>query len=256
MQGAATATGPDEFEDETVLNVVNGMVLKSTDDEEMTYVSHRALDAGRRQIMATAFPHVGTGKLLEVIAKKGSKTREFTVTFKGDTFQDPHILMGSCQITFEDLTPSECIEFSFAKDEPDTWHMAQLSQEALETYRGMKFDAWKSMLLSPTCEAQFRRMLQIGMISELYDPQVFPTPQALKAKYQVTDERTGKTIDLPHPVQALRVWDAGSQVYRVIETRMTGAPSCGEAEKWWQQFLEELNSTHGAEYISGLMAGK
>lgn len=206
--------------------------------------------------MASAFPQVGTGKLLEVMAKKGPDTREFTVTFKGDTFQDPTILMGSCQITYEDLTPSECIEFCFAEDQPDVWHMAQLSQEALETYRGMKFEAWKGMIVSSSCEAQFRRMLQIGMISELYDPQVFPTPEALKPKYQVTDERTGKIIDLPLPVKALRVWDAGSQVYQPIETRLTGAPSAVEAEKWWQQFVEELNSTHGAEYISGLMTGK
>lgn len=243
------------MEDEAIAKAVSNL-LKNADDEEMTYDTHRPLDATRRKIMATAFEEVGSMlKLFEVLAKKGQDTREFTVGFKGDGWVDPEVIMGSCQIMFDDLTPSECIEYCFA-EEPDVWFMAKLSQEALETYRGMKFEAWRKMLVEPTCEAQFRRMLQIGMITELYDPQVFPTPEAHKSTFQVTDERTGKLIELPHPVRGLRVWNASTQAYTTIETRLTGAPSVSEVDKWWGDFVQELNSKHGAEYISGLMSGR
>lgn len=255
MQGAATATAPDDMEDEAVAKVVSELKFKDANEEEMAYVSYRPLDASRRQIMAAAFPEAASGRLLQVMAKKDSDSREFTVAFKGDTLENPTILMGSCQITYEDLTPSECVEFCFA-EEPEVWHMAQLGQEALEHYRGMKFEAWKNLLVSPSCEAAFRRMLQIGMIAELYDPQVFPTPEAQKPKFQVTDEKTGKLIELPHPVHGLRVWGAAKQDYVPIETRLTGAPSNEEAAQWWQGFVEELNTKHGAEYIAGLLEGK
>merc|ERR1712190_104132 len=136
------------------------------------------------------------------------------------------LVTGSCQITYEDLSPSECVEYGFA-EAPGVWAMAQLSVEALETYRGMKFEAWKNMLMNPTCEAQFRRMLQIGMVAKLYDPHVFPTPESLKSTYQVTDERTGKLIELPHPIEELRIWDAAKMDYRRMDTRLTGAPQVG-----------------------------
>lgn len=255
-QAAVASSATDDMEDDGLARVLGGLSLKSADDEEMSYMSHRVLDGPRRQIMATAFPEVSAGKVVAVLAKSGgSDVQEFTVKLKDDSLDDPQIVMGNCQITYEDLTPGECIEFSFG-EEPDVWFMAQLSQEALETYRSMKFDAWKGMLVKPTCEAQFRRMLQIGMISELYDPTVFPTPEAQKASYQVTDERTGKLIELPHPVKGLRIWDASNQMYKSIETRLAGAPGTAEAEKWWAEFMQSLNSQHGAEYLAGLLANK
>lgn len=255
-QGAAAATAPDEVDPEAAAKVLGALTFKDASDEDMTYASYRSLDPARKATMATAFPELAkASKLLQVTAKKDQAMREFTVTFRGKSLENPQIVMGSCQIMMEDLTPAECIEFCFA-EEPNTWAMTQLSQDALESYRDMKFDAWKDMLKSPTCEAQFRRMLQIGMISELFDPQVFPTPASLKASYQVTDERTGKLILLPHPVKGLRVWDAASQSYKTVQTQLSGAPSGDQAQTWWKDFVQDLNSTHGAEYISGLMTGK
>merc|ERR1711974_438499 len=107
----------------------------------------------------------------------------------------------------------------------------------------------RAMLLEPVCEAQFRRLLQIGMISRLFDPQFFPTPEHLSCIYQVTDERSGKLIKLPHPVRALRIWDASAQSYKAVEPRLGGAPEEAEAEKWWKDFIQELSAKHGAEYI-------
>lgn len=232
-----------------------GLAYKNADDEDMTYVSHMVLDAARAQVMASSFPDVGAAKAVyAVLAKKDEAMKEFVAVVGADA-EAPKLVMGSCQITYEDLTPSECIEYSFP-EEPHQFAMTQLSEEALETYRGMKFAAWKGMLEAPTCEAQFRRMLQIGMIAELFDPQVFPTPEVHKSKYEVTDEKTGKRIQLPHPVAAMRIWDVAAQAYRPIDSRLTGAPSKEEQAEWWASLMEEMKKKHGAEYIAGLVEGK
>merc|ERR1712048_1374318 len=131
----------------------------------------------------------------------------------------PELITGACQIMYEDLSPSECIEYAFA-EAPGHWAMAMISLDALEAYRSMKFEAWKKMLQEPTCEAAFRRMLQIGLVTRLYDPQLFPTPDKLKSSYQVTDERSGKLIELPHPVSELRIWNAARLEYDPIDSRL------------------------------------
>lgn len=177
--------------------------------------------------------------------------REFVATVEGGTAQ---LVMGNCQITFEDLSPSECVEYMFG-EAPGQWAAAQLSLGALEAYRGMKFEAWKHMLLNPTCEAQFRRMLHIGVVARLYDPHVFPTPEAQKASYHVTDERTGKLIQLPHPVTELRIWNAEKLAYDTIDPHLTGAPQEAEKVAWWDAFVVDLEKAHGAEYIAGLISG-
>mmetsp|Transcript_53044 Transcript_53044/g.119519 ORF Transcript_53044/g.119519 Transcript_53044/m.119519 type:complete len:243 (-) Transcript_53044:82-810(-) len=237
---------------------VTRMVLQNSDGEALKYESHRMVDPSRQQVMATAFPQCDLKKkAVAVLATgaDGAKRELIAMVTEGDPAAAPELVMGSCSITYEDLSPSECIEYAFA-EAPEEWAMAQLSLEALETYRGMKFEAWKAMLLSPTCEAQFRRMLQIGVVSQLYDPHVFPTPESTKSKFQVTDERTGKLIELPHPVHELRVWDVEKQAYKLIDTQLKGAPSEAEKDDWWINFVKELDATHGHEYIAGLMAGK
>merc|ERR1712187_613152 len=124
---------------------------------------------------------------------------------------------------------------------------AQISRDALETYRAMKFEAWRKMLLEPTCEAQFRRMLQIGMLTQLFDPHVFPTPERFQSMYQVTDEKTGKLIQLPHPVAALRVWNVADQAYEDIDPHLTGAPPMEQKDQWWNEFLASLSAQHGED---------
>jgi len=229
------------------------------DDGELTYVSHRALEPDRQRILATAFPEcapeAARAVAIAATTPDGAKKESIALLPLSDSGGAPRVIVGSCQITFEDLSPSDCIEYAFA-EAPDEWKMAQLSLEALENYRSKKFQAWQAMLMEPTCEAQFRRMLQIGCVATLYDPHVFPTPEAHKESYQVTDERTGKLIVLPHPVKKLRIWDAATNSYRAIDTQLSGAPSEEQKEQWWSNFLKELEAKHGQEYIEGLLAGK
>eukprot|EP00408_Alexandrium_pacificum_P023916 CAMPEP_0171190958 /NCGR_PEP_ID=MMETSP0790-20130122/19119_1 /TAXON_ID=2925 /ORGANISM="Alexandrium catenella, Strain OF101" /LENGTH=243 /DNA_ID=CAMNT_0011656095 /DNA_START=45 /DNA_END=776 /DNA_ORIENTATION=+ len=243
------------MDDGALGEAVKQLVLKNADDEVLTYESHHALDPARQQIMATAFPACEPQKkVIAILASGPNGTKMEHIAVVQDSAA-PQLVVGSCQISFEDITPSECVEYCFP-EAPSTWVMAQLSLLALETYRGKKFETWRNMLLEPTCEAQFRRMLQIGLVAEIFDPHVFPTPESMKSKYQVTDEKTGKLIELPDPVSALRVWDAEQQAYRSIGTQLKGAPSEAERSSWWADFMKELCEKHGQEYIDGLTNGK
>jgi hypothetical protein len=242
-------------DDESLRTAIRELRLEDGAGTSYTFASHRKLELERRQVISTAFPECQDAD--QVIALVGKtpegEVKEFiaVVPKKGGA---PSLVTGSCQITYEDLSPSDCVEYRFSEDA--AWAVSQLSLDALESYRGMKFDAWKQMLVKPTCEAQFRRMLQLGMVSRLFDPNVFPTPAAFRDKYKVTDERTGKQIELPHPVEELRVWDVKEQKYRSVDTRLTGAPAEDQAAAWWDDLIKQLKAEHGDEYIDSLIAGK
>lgn len=237
------------MEDRSVGEALKALKFENADGEAMTYDSHRLLESERRTIIEGAFPDCAARdhQVMAVVARdsKGG-CREFIAIVKESSAS---LVMACCAITYEDMSPSECIEYAFAED-PKTWAIAQISREALENYRGMKFAVWKGMLTNPTCEAQFRRMLQIGIVARLYDAHVFPTPETQKALYQVTDEKTGKLIELPHPVAGLRVWNASNQCYDSLDPQLTGAPSEAEKASYWANLIQELKVKLGDEYVS------
>merc|ERR1711879_943108 len=141
----------------------------------------------------------------------------------------------------DDLFPSECIEYAFPET-PDEWAMSKVSRSAVESYKATKFENWKKMLEEPLCEASLRRMMQIGVITQLFDSELFPTPPALKDSYQVINEKTKEKIILPHAVAALRIWNAGSQEYDPVDARLPGAPEEEEKQAWWEKFVEEVEA--------------
>merc|ERR1712032_1496755 len=106
------------------------------------------------------------------------------------------------------------------------------------------------MLKSPTCEAQFRRLLQVGMVNKVYDNIMFPTPEELKEQFMIVDN--GKKIFIPHPVQKLRVWRAKTQAYEDIDPLLEGAPDDSSAEASWNALLDEFRASRGVDYINGL----
>lgn len=238
---------------EGVLKAAQALPLKSVDGETMVYQSHRRLEPARRRIMATAFPECAQGReVMAVVASdRRGDCREF-IAVLDTTGPVPaaSLVMGSCQILYEDMSPSECCEYCFAED-PETWVMTKTSCEAIESYKGMKFEAWKGMLTNPTCEAQLRRMLQIGLVTRLYDSNVFPTPDSQKSLYWVIDEKTGQSIELPHPVAGLRVWDASKQTYKSLDPQLTGAPKDEQGKNaFWAGMILGLKARLGDEYVS------
>jgi hypothetical protein len=70
---------------------------------------------------------------------------------------------------------------------------------------------------------------------------------------QVEDESSGKMADIPRPVHEFRVWDADTNSYISLATRMDGAPKAGE-EHYWKGLLAELRWLHGANVIDRLLA--
>lgn len=75
----------------------------------------------------------------------------------------------------------------------------------LYRWRSRKFALWLKQMHNPDCEAAFKRMLQVGLITTLYDHAIFPTAEADRAAYEVRNEK-GKVVPIPHPVSFF--WDS------------------------------------------------
>lgn len=88
----------------------------------------------------------------------------------------------------------------------------------------------------------------------IYDKLAFPLPEADKADWQITDEKTGKLVDIPRPVFALRIWDPKADCYADLSPLLAGAPKTDEElAEYWQTTLDELRKKNGEEYINGLL---
>jgi len=234
---------------------VKALQLKDGDDNPMEVVSHRPLEPDRKARFAETFEQCSEANSVYAIVAQpvgGGDLVEFIGVLREEGEPTLDLISGECKITYEDLPLGSIIEYQFAES-PEKWATAPVSREALETYRGSKFKAWKDMLDTPTCEAQFRRMLQIGVITQIFDDHLFPTPEDQKNLYQVTDEKTGKLINLPHPVSQLRQWNPGSLKYDSIDPHLEGAPPEAERTKYWEAMLTEFRQSRGEEYINGLL---
>lgn len=216
-------------------------------------VSVRPLELDRLSIYSTHFPDcIGADKVMAVIAEADGVQKEFTAVSKGGVISD---VKGTCAISLMDILPSETIEYAFS-EAPDKWAVAQISLDQLEDYRKRKFGQWMELLLHSECEAQLRRMLQAGVISRVYDDFVFPTPEEFKHLFKVKCEKTGRMVNIPHPVAALRIWNASERKYNDLDPSLEGAPSEEEKETWWAGMLDSMRTERGADYVDGLLGGE
>merc|ERR1739848_663934 len=99
------------------------------DGDDVQYVSHRMIDPERQKIFATAFPACCEGSTVVLIVAKTTSgdMKELTAVI---TAGRAEFITACCSITYEDLTPSECIEYAFP-EAPERWSMCQLSTDAL-----------------------------------------------------------------------------------------------------------------------------
>jgi hypothetical protein len=192
----------------------------------------------------------GADKVVAVMTEGVGGQKEFTAVSKGESVS---IVKGTCSITLAEMLPSEGIEYSFSED-PDKWALAQISKDALEMYRKSKFDQWKEMLMKGECEAQLRRMLLAGVVSGVYDENVFPTPEEYRHLFKVKCEKTGRMVNIPHPVAALRIWNAAEAKYDTLDARLAGAPADADKDAAWGEILKTLKEARGADYIDELMS--
>ncbi|KAF4746512.1 hypothetical protein FOZ63_017974, partial [Perkinsus olseni] len=163
-------------------------------------------------------------------------------------------IMGTCQVMYSEEPCTRFLEYNFKDDQ--TWRQSQVTLDPVLQFRDKKFAIWKEQLEQPVCEAAFRRLLQLGLVTTVFDKHMFPTPEPLVDHYRVEDENTGKLIDLPHPVSGLRLWNASTRSYECIDPHLAGAPRGEEeAHKVWEGMLNEFRQQQGAEYINQLLAG-
>jgi hypothetical protein len=204
--------------------------------------------------------HWSDGVVVEYLAYLNDNTTTLTPeSMKNEeVLEKLKFVVGRCDITYEDLSPTQCIEYAFADEEPvPTWHLSKTSNDGYEHFLQCKFKVWEKAMREPSCEAAFRRMLQRGLVYQMYDANMFPTPDHLMSKYRVTDEESGKSVELPHPVAQCRVWDAAKRCFKTLSTTLEGAPqSEAEAKVYWETFLEELRDLRGAKYIETLLNSK
>lgn len=149
---------------------------------------------------------------------------------------------------YDDLPATQIIEYKFAED--GRWLLSCISQSSLEMYRASKFKAWRELLLDGggKCVVTFRRMLKTGLVTQMYDTMAFPSP-AEEASDWKTKDANGKTIDVPRPVYAIRVWDAAEKKHSALGTKLDGAPEPAEEEGYWQKLLVEVKEKIGAEEV-------
>jgi len=214
------------------------------DDGTYEYKSVKPLGEDRKAVIGSLLPDILPLECFSV-----STTGDDFLVIKNGT--ELEVIVETCSITYSDMSVLSMVEYKFS-EEP-TWRTAKVSKQALESYRIIKFKQWLGMLHAPTCEAQFRRMLQIGVVTRLYDKQLFPTPEAYIDKYRVTDEHSGKLIDVPHMVEALRMWNSATQQYDPLPVELEGAPTQTESETWWKDKLFELQDQKGRVYIEQML---
>lgn len=187
-------------------------------------------------------------KLPENDDKKDEIVEEILVTYKssdGKNFEKNIEL--TCNVCYDDeFTPCELIEYTF---DDKKWYLSNACKDCIVGYRSMKFKNWKDSIENPTCEAAFKRMLKLGVITHMFDKMIFPSPEDEEHLYQVHDDK-GKVVDIPRPVSGMRIWKPIEKEYENVCSRLDGAPETKEeCEKLWKEMIETFNRKYGQDVI-------
>jgi len=258
--------------DKDIAELVTDMVFEDEDGIKYKVQSHKILDPERRERYAGSFPALLEGTVVGCVctkddeddgedAKDSGTLVEHMVVVKrsekksagngegGEYVATPFFT--ECKISYEPISPTQLVEYRF--EEADTWHLGVSTRESLETFRRTKFGVWKDLLMKTQCSATLRSLLGLGPITRLYDRLALPTPETYKKYYETKDDN-GKTVHIPHPVSALRVWNASTQSYDPITAHLEGAPESGEeVAAFWEKTLKELREAHGNDVIDKLL---
>ena len=242
-----------------VKEIVQKLPLTDIDENALSVVDIRYLEDDRQARYAALCEDVDMGSADHVLSVECVKAEEADdakiedkekfekiIAITGD---DVDVVEMEDKITMEDLCPSELIEYTFA----DQWMLAPMSLASLEGYRKMKFANWKHMIENPVCEAAFKRLLNIGLITNMFDHVAFPSPEDEKKDWIVQDEH-GKDVAIPRPVKALRVWNVKERCFKDVKAHLDGAPSADEAAKYWEGMLAKFRNERGEDYINDLLA--
>lgn len=240
-----------------ILEMINKIPLEDEDENALKVSSIRYLEEERIKIYGVLNESIL--KSQHVLSVECLGKDENLDELKDDTILQEKIIVVNKneidiieledKITMEDLSPSRLIEYTFNDKE---WLLAPMSKLSLEGYRKIKFKAWKEMIENPTCKAAFKRLLQIGLITNMFDNVAFPSPENEKSDWIVKDDH-GKDVQIPRPVKKLRVWNCNKRCYDDIEAHLDGAPKDDDADKFWNDMLNKFKKQYGDQYINNLI---
>ena len=240
---------------QNIKDVINKLPLEDEDENQLKAVSVRYLEEERVKMYGVLCPSVSSGEhvlAVECVKKEEEEKEETIKVEKIIVIDGGEVDMVELEdkITMEDLPPSSLIEYTFYDNGP--WFLAPMSLLSLEGYRKTKFANWKNMIENPTCEAAFKRLLNIGLITNMFDHVAFPSPENEKKDWIVQDEH-GKDVVIPRPVKGLRVWNVNNRKYKQVQAHLDGAPQSEEAQKYWNEMLDKFREQRGKDYIDNLL---
>ena len=238
--------------------LIDGLALNDEDESPVTSKEVVGeVSADRRQVWSSrlATEHADTllptDALVAVRCAGGRGPLEHAVRIRDGKDATP--LLIECKVSYEELPPAHLVEYRFADDAAKSgagggaeWRLSMVCLEYLLAFRAGKFADWEKRLLQPTCKAEFRRMMGIGPVYNVFDHHMFPSPEDEKDAFEVTDDH-GKKVILPRPVAALRIWSTEKQQYEEVDPTLDGAPAPAERDAYWTNMCEKLKETFPEE---------
>ena len=248
--------------DENILKLVNNHVFHDDDREKLSIEMISFLSDARLQIYESKYKNIASADCVLSVTVKDDDDELFErIVLVNKNDKDEYTLtdkLCDCMIgalcEVDQFSPSGFIEYCFGGNEQ--FYLAPVCVNCLDYYKSQKFEIWKKMLMKPDCEATFRRLLQIGLITKVFDFNLFPIPESELADYQIVNEKTGKTMNIPRPCKSLRVWNVEKKEYEKIDATLKGAPKDEDKEKYWQDLVGKLKKEHGPEYIDKMMSAQ
>jgi len=253
---------------DAVRAVVAGMELVDAEDEPAKATAVAPLADDRRKLYAARYAAEAEAERVNLDDTQqlapGSGCTVLSVTCESDdvgAFEHVVVVSGETgtavtvtdKIMYDDVPITSIIEYRFGAN--GDWLISNIAESSLEMYRSAKFKSWKEIMMSGggNCNATFGRMLRTGLITGMYDSEAFASPPAEKPDWQVLNA-SGKLVDIPRPVSAIRVWSSEAAGYVSLQAKMDGVPAPEEEATFWAATLDELRTKFGADVIDDHLA--
>lgn len=234
------AAGGEEELQKKVQGLLDAGFKAEADDEECDVTSFKLLAEGdeRVPIYDRDIDDTVEGGRYMSCKLDNDEDHDYILQLQGDELKT---ISRECKIMYEPLPPTCIVEYCF---EDDVWRLSHVSEDACTHYIGSKFKNWEEMMHKPTCEAALRRMVEIGLITTIFDHLAFPNPPVPDGEEDpwIAKTKSGKEVNIPHPVKSLRIWDPENSSYRTLEGRLGGAPAPDDEESYWQEMLTYLRA--------------
>jgi len=262
-----TTTTTPKAVPEDIQNTVNSMSFTDWNDNELKVTSIRFLEEHRLKIYGAKSESIRTAQYVLSVECIPDDDEDSDCDDDDDDDEDQEltetivvindegkgiVIQMEDKIMMDDVSPSALVEYTFDTERGE-WMLAPMGLMSLEGYRRSKFQNWKHMIEHPVCEAAFKRLLNIGLITNMFDHVAFPSPEHEEKEWIVKDEHD-RDVVIPRPVKALRIWNVKNRGYDTVRAHLDGAPKEEEAEAYWEEMVRKFKEERGEEYIDSLLS--